>query len=96
MRRLLGVGGWIGPGSRHANWTNQRWWRFSVNLAVLGALLMFPAQYFGMVSNRSEHQLLPSIVSAIAFGAFFGLAMLAFAAWLAGRPAERTASQVLR
>jgi hypothetical protein len=81
MGRFLGVGGWIGPGSRHANWTNRRWWRFYVNLGVLGGLLMFPVQYFGVVSNRSDHRVLPSIIGAITLGAVSGLGMFAFEAW---------------
>lgn len=42
---------------------------------------MFPVQYFGVVSDRSEGQFLSSLVGAMFFGAFFGLAMFAFAAW---------------
>jgi hypothetical protein len=81
MGRFQGVGGWIGPGSRHATWANQRWWRLYVSLGVLAALLMFPVQYFGLVSNRNDHQVRPSIIGAIVFGAAFGLGMFAFAAW---------------
>jgi hypothetical protein len=58
-----------------------RWWHFYVSLGVIGALLMFPVQYFGVVSNRSDHQVLPSVLGAITFGAVLGLAMFAFAAW---------------
>ena len=81
MGRIWGAGGWIGPRSRFGNWTNRRWWHFYASLGVGGALLMFPIQYFGLVSTRSEHQVLPSLVGAFAFGAFFGLGMLAFTAW---------------
>ena len=81
MGQIWGAGGWIGPRSRFGNWTNRHWWHFYLSLGVGGALLMFPIQYFGLVSTRSEHQVLPSLVGAIAFGAFFGLGMLAFATW---------------
>jgi hypothetical protein len=40
-----------------------------------------PVQCFGVVSNRSDHQVLPSVLGAITFGAVLGLAMFAFAAW---------------
>ena len=52
-----------------------------VSLGVMGALLMFPVQYFGVVSNRSDHQVLPSAIGAVAFGAFVGLGMFSLAAW---------------
>jgi hypothetical protein len=81
MGQFWGAGGWIGPRSRFGNWTNRRWWHFYVSLGVMGALLMFPVQYFGVVSNRSDHQVFPSAVGAIAFGAVFGLGMFTFAAW---------------
>ena len=59
----------------------SRWWRSYVTLGVMGALVMFPIQYFGVVSKGSDHQVLPSVLGAIAFGAVFGLRMFAFAAW---------------
>jgi hypothetical protein len=81
MGRFWGVDGWVGPESRYAHWVNRRWWHFYVSLGVIGALLMFPVQYFGVVSNRSEHQVFPSVVGALASGALLGLGMFAFAAW---------------
>jgi hypothetical protein len=81
MGWFWGAGGWFGPRSRLENWTNRRWWHFYVTLGVIGALVMFPIQYFGVVSNRSHHQLLPSAIGAIALGAVFGLGMFAFVAW---------------
>jgi hypothetical protein len=70
---VLGAGGWIGPRSRFGNWTNRRWWHFHVSLGVAGMLVTFPVGYFGVVSDRSEHQFFPSLVGAIAFGWFVGL-----------------------
>lgn len=81
MGRLWGAGGWIGPRSRLGDWTNRRWWHFYVTLGVLGALLMFPVRYFGVLGSRDEHQIGPSLVGAIAFGVVSGLGMLAFEAW---------------
>jgi hypothetical protein len=82
MGRFWGAGGLIGPSSRFGNWTNRRWWHFYVILGVMGALVMFPIQYFGVVSKGSDHQVLPSVLGAIAFGAVFGLGMFAFAVWV--------------
>jgi hypothetical protein len=81
MARLWGAGGWFGPRSRLGHWTNRRWWHIYVSLGVMGALLMLPVQYFGVLGNRSDHQVLTSVIGAIAFGAFCGLGMFAFAAW---------------
>jgi hypothetical protein len=69
------------PRSRFGNWTNRRWWHFHVSLGVAGMLMTFPVGYFGVVSDRSDHQFFPSLVGAIAFGSFVGLGMLAFEAW---------------
>jgi hypothetical protein len=69
------------PGIAACELANRRWWRLYLNLGVLGALLMFPVQCVGVVSNRSDHQVLPSVIGAIAFGALLGLGMFALAAW---------------
>ena len=81
MGRLYGDGGWIGPRSRYASWVSRRWWHFYVGLGVLGVLMMFPAYYFGLMSDASEHELLPSLIGAVFFGAGLGLLMCAFEAW---------------
>jgi hypothetical protein len=81
MGRLWGAGGWIGPRSRLGDWISRRWWRFYVALGVLGALVIFPVRYFGVLGRRDEHQIGPSLVGAIAFGVLFGAGMLAFEAW---------------
>jgi hypothetical protein len=52
-----------------------------MTLAVVGALLMFPLRYFGVLDSRDEHQIAPSLAGAIAFGVFLGLGMLALEAW---------------
>jgi hypothetical protein len=50
---------------------------------------MFPVHYFGVVVDWSEHRVVPSLVGAVAFGAFAGLGMLGFEAWARRRVGER-------
>jgi hypothetical protein len=81
MGRIWGTGGLIGPGSRLESWTSQRLWRLFFVFAVSGSIVWFPGHYFGLVSDRSKHQVVPSLVRAVIYGIFLGLIML-FADWM--------------
>jgi hypothetical protein len=59
MGRIWGSGGWVGPGSRLESRTYLRWFRF-----LLG--------YFGWSSDRTEHELVPSLLRALFGGVFWG------------------------
>ena len=81
MGRFVGAGGWIGPGSRHASWVTRHWLHQAVNYAFFGALVMLPANYFGFTTDRAEHHFVRSLVLAVFFGVFVGLAMAGMEEW---------------
>jgi hypothetical protein len=81
MGRFWGAGGWIGPRSRLENWAYRRWWRFPFVVAITGWIVWFPVLYFGLVSDRSKHQFLPSLVGAAIYGILVALILL-FLDWL--------------
>lgn len=55
--------------------------------AVVGALLMPPARYLGLIGDTG-HQLVPSLVAAVVYGVGFGLLMAGWQEW-GRRQAER-------
>src|SRR5215211_886230 len=69
MGRIWGPGGWVGPGSRLENRTNLRWFRFLLHF-LLGTLVFFLLNYFGWSDDRTEHEVVPSLLCAM-FGAVF-------------------------
>ena len=87
MGRIWGPGGWVGPGSRLENRTYLRWFRILLGF-LLGSLMVFVLGYFGWSSDRTEHELLPSLLRALLGGVFWGLGFAAYMEW-ADRKARR-------
>lgn len=86
MGRIWGPGRWLGPGSRLENRTYLRWFRFLLHF-LLGTLVFFLLNYFGWI-DRTEHELVPSLLRAMFNGVFLGVGMTAYYEWM-DRRAER-------
>jgi hypothetical protein len=69
------------PQVAYASWITRHWLHQALHYAFFGALLMLPASYFGLMSERAEHQLVRSLVAAVFFGVFFGSAMAGIEEW---------------
>ena len=54
----------------------------------LGSLMEFLLGYFGWSSDRTEHELIPSLLRALLGGVFWGLVMTTYLEW-ADRRARR-------
>jgi hypothetical protein len=80
MGRIWWPGGWVGPGSRLENRTYLRWFRFLLGV-LLGSLTVFLQGYFGWSSDRTEHELLPSLLRAPLGGVLWGLGMAVYFEW---------------
>jgi hypothetical protein len=87
MGRIWGPGGWVGPGSRVENRTYLRWFRFRLGF-LLGSLMEFLLGYFGWSSDRTEHELIPSLLRALLGGVFWGLVMTTYLEWADRRGAS--------
>jgi hypothetical protein len=87
MGPFWGPGGWVGPGSRLENRTYLRWFRFLLGF-LLGSLMVFLLGYFGWSSDRTEHELLASLLRALLGGVLWGLGTAAYLQW-ADRRARR-------
>ena len=87
MGGIWGPGGWVGPGSRLENRTYLRWFRVLLGF-LLGSLMVFVLGYFGWSSDRTEHELLPSLLRALLGGVVWGLGFAAYLEW-ADRRARR-------
>ena len=84
MGRIWGPGGWLGPGSRLEDRTYLRWFRFLLHF-LLGTPVFFLLHYFGWSNNRTEHELVPSLLRAVFGAMFFGVGMTAYYEWIDGR-----------
>jgi len=87
MGRIWGSGGWFGPESRLENRTNLRWFRFLLHF-LLGTLVFFLLHYFGWSDDRTEHEVVPSLLRAMFGAVFLGVGMTAYYEWM-DRRAER-------